>query len=56
VDYCGTGDGSQTQGGCSVLVGATESKRRYWDQPSVIRRKKRKKSLDGDAEKERPGG
>jgi hypothetical protein len=33
VDHCGAADGSQTKGGCTLLSGATERKRWFWDQP-----------------------
>jgi len=56
VDHCGAGDGSRTQGGCSVLARATEGKRRDWDQPSGIRNQKMKNSLDRDTEGEWLGG
>jgi len=36
MDHCGAGDGSQTQGGRSVLARATERKSRDGDQPFGI--------------------
>ena len=56
MDHCGGGDGSQMQGGHSVLARATERKRRYWDPPFGIRNKNKKKTLDGDTARERLGG
>jgi hypothetical protein len=51
-------DGSQTQGGRSVLDRATERKRkrRYRDQPFGIRNKNKKQSLDSDTQRERLSG
>jgi hypothetical protein len=43
-------------GGRSLLVKATERKRRVSDQPFGIRNKKKRNSLDGDTERERLGG
>jgi len=42
VNHCGAGDGSRTRGGRSVLGRATESKKRYSDQPFCIRNTKQK--------------
>jgi len=56
VDHYGAGDGFQTQGGRSVVVRATESQRRNWDQPFRIRNKRMNESLDSDMERERPSG
>jgi hypothetical protein len=44
------------QGGRSGLARATERKRGYWDQAFGIQNQKKKMSLDGDTERERPGG
>ena len=56
VDHCGAGDGRRTQGRRSVLARPTERKKEYWDQPFGIGNKKKNHSLDGDTERERPGG
>jgi hypothetical protein len=39
-----------------VPVRAIKRKQGYWDQPFGIRNKKKKKILDGDMEREWPGG